>query len=478
MFRATLPPLAAILAYSALAGWGHEKALIGAVFALTVALWMTELVPIAVAALLSSALLICINGQAEKTVLAAYGDPILPLFIGSFVLAKGMELTGLSDRFAYAILRQRWASGNPLALLVSIGAVTCIISLLVSNTATTAMMLPIGLALLTTIKANSLQVHYATGLMLMLTWSSSVAVGIPVGTPPNLIGMGLIEKATGTRISFLEWMAFGMPITLAMLAACMAILWFLYGKHAPNTQAASQEADRLLSGMGPLKPSERAVLWGFTTAMLIWIVPDALVIALGKDHPVALWVQPRFPASVAALLGMAVMFLVPAQDRESGRAITWKEAARIDWGTILLFGAGIALGQAVFSSGLAKDLGEAAARASGAHSLWGITALAIVAAIILSEFASNTAAATVMVPVAIGLAEGAGVNPIPAALGAALGASFGFMLPVSTAPNAIVYSSGLVPGKEMLKAGILLDLVGVAVIWGVLRLVLPMIWLA
>jgi sodium-dependent dicarboxylate transporter 2/3/5 len=151
---------------------------------------------------------------------------------------------------------------------------------------------------------------------------------------------------------------------------------------------------------------------------------------------------------------------------------------KIDWGVILLFGSGIALGQALFASGLAKDLGEAAARVSGAHSVWAITGLAIFTSIVLSELASNTAAATVMVPVAIGLSQGAGVNPIPAALGAALGASFGFMLPVSTAPNAIVYSSGLVPSKDMLKAGILLDTVGFVVIWAGLRVALPMMGLS
>jgi len=470
--------VAAVVAYLLLESFGHDKALVGAVFALTVGLWMSELLPIAVTALLSSSLLICINKQAEKEVLAAYGDPIIPLFIGSFVLAKGMELTGLSDRFAYTILRKRWASGSPMALLFSLGVVSCLISLLVSNTATTAMMLPIGLAILGTVGAKTVESNYSTAIMLMLTWSSSVAVGIPVGTPPNLIGIGLIEKATGTKVSFLQWVGFGMPITIVVMLACGAVLWIMYGRNAPNTTAARTEAETLLVDLGPMKPSERAVLWGFGVALLLWILPDALVIGLGKDHPVAAWVQPRFPASVAALLGMVVMFAVPARDRPAGRAISWREAVTIDWGVILLFGSGIALGQALFASGLAKDLGEAAARVSGAHSVWAITGLAIFTSIVLSELASNTAAATVMVPVAIGLSQGAGVNPIPAALGAALGASFGFMLPVSTAPNAIVYSSGLVPSKEMLKAGILLDVVGFVVIWAGLRIALPMMGLA
>jgi sodium-dependent dicarboxylate transporter 2/3/5 len=158
--------------------------------------------------------------------------------------------------------------------------------------------------------------------------------------------------------------------------------------------------------------------------------------------------------------------------------MNWRTAASIDWGTILLFAGGIALGQAMFESGLAKSLGEMAAEASGARTVWGITALVTAAAIMLSELASNTAAATTLVPVAIGLAEGAGVSPVAPALGVALGASMGFMLPVSTAPNAIVYSSGLVPAREMLKSGILIDIIGFIVVMAGLMLILPAMGLA
>jgi solute carrier family 13 (sodium-dependent dicarboxylate transporter), member 2/3/5 len=167
--------------------------------------------------------------------------------------------------------------------------------------------------------------------------------------------------------------------------------------------------------------------------------------------------------------------LLPA---ETSERFTWKQAATIDWGTILLFAGGIALGQAMFETGLAKSLGELAAQASGARSVWAVTALCTAAAIILSELASNTASATTLVPVALGLAEWAGVSPFAPALGVALGASLGFMLPVSTAPNAIVYSSGLVPAREMMRAGILIDIVGFIVTMAGLMLVLPALGLA
>ncbi|MDX2064154.1 MAG: DASS family sodium-coupled anion symporter [Fimbriimonadaceae bacterium] len=474
---------AAVVAGLLLRDFGPEKAAIGALFAFTVGLWMSEVLPVAIASLLSTCLLILTGRAGEEAAFAAYGDPIVPLFIGSFILAKAMEQTGLSDRFAYRILQLRWTSSSPQALLLALGLVPCVLSLLVSNTATTAMMLPIGLSVLSAIGQRTQQSPFAYGTMLMLTWGSSVAVGLPVGTPPNLIGLGMIEKATSTRIGFGQWMAFAMPITALSLLVCWGLLLLLYGKaNRQITPAGLAEARELaragLQRAGAWTPSERVVIAAFGVALVGWALPDLAEMVLSKEHAWTTLLKTRLPASVPAVLASVVLFAVPCRDRESGRAIDWREASQIDWGTILLFAAGIALGKALFASGLAKDLGTLAAEASGARDVWAITALCIAASIVLSELASNTAAATTLVPVAIGLSEAANVSPIPAALGVALGASFGFMLPVSTAPNAIVYSSGLVPARQMLRAGILLDIVSFFVIFGTLRLVLPMIGLA
>jgi sodium-dependent dicarboxylate transporter 2/3/5 len=325
---------------------------------------------------------------------------------------------------------------------------------------------------------------YAIAALLTLTWGSSVAVGVPVGTPPNLIGIAQIRAATeanggaGVNISFAQWMMFAMPITILVLISAWGILMALYGrKDRPDTRHACMTSRERLAEMGPMKGGERVVLFCFAVALILWILPDLSEIVRGKDD-LTKWLQTRLTPTVTPLIAAAALFLIPTRDRPEGRAITWKEATTIDWGTILLFGGGIALGQAMFSTGLAKDLGQVAAQASGAGTVWEITALSIFAAIVLSELASNTAAATTLVPVSIGLAQAAHVSPIPPALGVAIGASFGFMLPVSTAPNAIVYSSGLVPSKDMLKAGLLLDIVSFFVILGCLRLILPLMGLS
>lgn len=472
--RVVAPFLAFGLAWWLLRSFETEPRLVGSIFAATVLLWITEILPHAMTALLSTSALVLIAGIDEKKAFGAYGDPIIPLFIGSFILAKAMETSGLSDRLAWVILSQRWATRSPSSLLLALGLLTCGISLFVSNTATTAMFLPIGLSMLSALPAERGKLPIA--VMLMLTWGSSVAVGVPVGTPPNLIALGMIQSEAHVQIGFGQWMTFGMPITILMVLGAWGVLNLLYGRKVVDTRGAHAVALQKRASIGALSDAERNAVIGFGLAFILWVLPDMCGAILGTSHEVAKWLQSHVPASVAALAGAAVLFVLPSRDE--GTRMTWRTATTIDWGTILLFGGGIALGQAMFASGLAKQLGEVAAQASGAHSLWSITALCTAAAILLSELASNTAAATTLVPVAMGLAEGAGVSPVAPALGVALGASLGFMLPVSTAPNAIVYSSGLVPSREMMKAGLLIDVIGFVVTMLGLWLILPLMGLA
>ena len=463
-------------------GWQlqPEQRLVGAIFALTVAAWITEALPLAVTALLSTSLLVLSGVAEEKKAFSAYGDPIILLFVGSFLLAKSMEISGLASRMAWWALSQRWASVSASRLVLVTGVVSCVISLFVSNTAVAAMLLPVVAGILASMGAQG--TSFATAMMLMLTWGSSVAVGVPVGTPPNLIGMELIFRSTGRQISFLEWMAFGLPITAAMVVAAWLVLRMFDLRKAPPIQEARSHAESEYRALPTMSSSERNTVLAFLITLTLWVLPDTLALAwsaAGMDAPPAVgWLQKHVTPTIAALLGASLLFLLPARDKPSGRTLSWREGVTIDWGIVLLFGGGIALGQAMFDSGLAKVLGEAAAQATGADSLWAITALCIASSILLSELASNTAAATTIVPVAVGLAQGAGVSPIAPALGAALGASFGFMLPVSTPPNAIVYSSGQVTSGQMAKRGFLIDLIAFLVVLLGLRLILPPLGLA
>ncbi|HRJ27399.1 MAG TPA: DASS family sodium-coupled anion symporter [Fimbriimonadaceae bacterium] len=455
-----------------LEGRPNNQQAVGAIFAATVSLWILEIFPLTVTSLLSTSLLVLVASVDEKTAFGAYGDPIIPLFIGSFILAKAMEVSGLSARLAWMILRRPGASKTPGRLLFSIAVVTCVLSLFVSNTATTAMMLPIGLSILAKLNSDTRGGPFAVAMMLTLTYASSVAVGTTIGTPPNLLALSQIESATGYRIGFAEWMIFGMPITLALTVGTWALLKILYGKSWPSTGHKAELAAEELKIAGKLSPAERHASLAFFVTLGLWMGPDLVGMLAGDQDSVYLWLREHLTATVAALIGASILF-IGAPQVEGKPVFGWAQARSIDWGTIMLFGGGIALGQAMFASGLAKDLGEMAAQAMGTQSIWAITALCTAAAILMSELSSNTASASTLLPVSIGLSLGAGVNPIPAALGVALGASLGFMLPVSTAPNAIVFSSGLVPSKIMIRNGVMVDVLGFLIVMAGLYLTLP-----
>ena len=469
--------LAGGLVWAVLGSLDPRQRTVAAVFAFTVALWMTEAVPLAVAALVSTMLLVVTGSMTGKDAFGAYGDPIVLLFIGSFILAKSMEDCGLDRRVSYWILSQRWASRTASSMLLTLGGVACLISLFVSNTATTAMLLPIGLNVLRAMKTDGRGNAIATSTLLMLTWGSSIAVGTIIGTPPNVIGVGLIREATGTGINFLQWATFGMPVTIVMLG----FAWFQLRRWPKSSVAetgeARTEAEDRFRSLGPMSGAEKVTLAAFVVAVLLWTLPGAVEYATGMGSPLAkLWAA-RVPEAVAALAGAALLFVVPCPGQPERRAMDWQRATRIEWGTILLFAGGLALGKAAFDSGLAKVVGHSLAESLQVKDVWGITALTTALGIVVSELASNTAAASTVVPVAIALAQGAGVNPVPAALGATIGSNLGFMLPVSTPPNAIVYSSGLVPAKTMMRAGLVFDVVGFLVTMACLRLILPLMGL-
>jgi sodium-dependent dicarboxylate transporter 2/3/5 len=473
------PLLFAAVWLAPLAGLSRDAHLLAAVFAWTVAWWMTEAVPVAVTALASSVLAIVLGLAPAARVLASYADPVVFLFIGSFMLARALQGSGLDTRFAFALLRHEWTTRTPVRLLASVGVVTCAISLWVSNTATTAMMLPIGVGLLRGLgPAGDIgRSRFPTGIALMLTWASSVAVGIPIGSPPNLIAIGLLRDLTGRRLTFFDWVAVAMPLTILMLALCWALLAWRYGVSASLAADVRQWIAAERTRLGPWTQAQRNVFCVFVLVAVLWMLPGAAALVTSPDAPLPRFFETRLPESVVALLGAVLLLVLPLNLARGEFTLAWREAARIDWGTILLFGGGLALGRLMHETGLAEALGRALVGLSGATGLWTLTAAAILAGVALSEVSSNTAATSVVVPVMIAIAGDLGVSPLPPAIGAALGASFGFMLPVSTPPNAIVYGSGLVPLREMIRSGILLDLAGAVLIWIGLRILCPLVGL-
>jgi sodium-dependent dicarboxylate transporter 2/3/5 len=457
---------------------------LAAVMGLTICWWVTEAIPIPVTAVLAPTLGIILKVTSAKDAYAPFADPIVFLFIGSFIIAEAIMIHGLDRRIAYAMLKLRKVGESPGRILLVVGIVTCFVSLWVSNTATTAMMLPICLGILGAVREGprpgtvAKRVGYGTGLMLVATYSSSIAIATPMGSPPNMICIGMVKELAAYDIGFVKWMFVTGPMMIAMFIVMHYQMEILFPAGVRRFTGVQSYVRRKARELGAWTPGQRNTLIVFCIAVALWTVPGIVLAATREGsgiHSFFFEFDQRVDYKVVAVITSALLFLMPVNWRRGEFTITWDQAVRIDWGTILLFGGGLSLGKMMFDTGLAEALGNAIASFSGAEGVWGITAVAIVVGIIMSEAASNTASASMIIPVMIAIAEAAGVSPIPPALGAAMGASYGFMLPVSTPPNAIVYSSGLVPITQMVRAGVIFDIIGFFLILGGLRLMCPIL---
>jgi sodium-dependent dicarboxylate transporter 2/3/5 len=318
--------------------------------------------------------------------------------------------------------------------------------------------------------------RFALGLMLMTSFGASVGgMATPVGTPPNLIGIGMLERIAGVRVSFFTWMAIGLPLVLILFGALMALFMWTTARGVRMAEGGADLVREELVKLGPVSAAQRNVLAAFGVTVLLWTFPGVLAI-LGLDGtPFAREYEKAVPEGVAAMLGALLLFLLPTDWRKRRFTLTWDEAVRIDWGIVLLYGGGLALGALAFSTGLADAMGRGITAWLPSHSSLALTMIFTATAILLSEATSNTASANMIVPVAIAVAQAAGVRPIEPALGATLGASMGFMMPISTAPNAIVYSSGFIPITAMMRFGIILDVVAFVAIVAMVLLLGPVL---
>ncbi len=439
---------------------------LGAILLMMVVLWITEALPLSVTALLGPVLAVVLGVAPVRTVFAPFADPIIFLFIGSFMLAEAMFVHGLDRRIAYTTLASRLVQGGGSGrIIVAYGGVCAVLSMWLSNTATTAMMFPIGLSLVAQLTRGHGSAadtrRFGMVMMLITAFSASIGgLGTPIGTPPNLIGLAMLDRLAGYRISFIGWMSFAVPLMLAQMAFMLAYFHFGPLRGVALAPAERKVLREELHRLGPITPGQRNVLVAFGVTVALWLIPGVFAIAGGNDWAIARAYNTRIPESIAALIGATLLFVLPVDWRARRFTLAWDEAVRIDWGVILLFGGGLAMGELAFSTGLAQAMGQALMEAWPGHGTLSLVIAFTGVAILVTEVTSNTAAANIVVPIAIASAVASGVSPVAPAIGATLGASLAFMLPVSTPPNAIVYSSGYVPITSMIRYGVILDVAG------------------
>jgi sodium-dependent dicarboxylate transporter 2/3/5 len=459
-----LGPAALILVLVIPSDLPPEAHRLAAVLALVIVFWVSEAIPLGVTALLGAALAVVLGVADAHTAFASFGHPIIFLFVGSFLIAGAMARHGLDRRIALFVLSRRWVGERRSRILLAFGAIAAFLSMWMSNTATTAMMLPIGLGVLSALPAEregpGRTAGYATALMLMIAFSCNIGgIATPVGTPPNLIAIGMFEEILGVRISFVQWMTFGVPVAGACFAFLYIVIRRQYSIRAGVMEGASETIRSERARLGPWGAGEKASLAAFLVAVILWILPGIVALALGPESPLAETLDRALPEGPSAILAATLLFVIPVDWPKRQFALDWRHAARIDWGTILLFGGGLSLGSLAFATGLAEALGRVILGDSHRLSVILLVLVAIFIANVMTEFMSNTAMANLLIPMFLALV---GTNTDSAmllpALGATIGCSLAFCLPVATPPNAIVYGSGQVPLAKMIRSGIVLDL--------------------
>jgi len=474
-----LAPVAFLAIYFAPFNLKPEAHSLAAIIAVVIIFWICESLPMPVTALIGAALCIIFKVADAKTVFAPFADPLMFLFIGSFIIARAIFLHDLDKRFAFGVLSLKIIGARPSRILFAFGAVTAFISAWISNTATTAMMFAIGMSILAFLfkQEKETGVHisrnYATAMMLITSFSASIGgLATPIGTPPNVIGLGFIRQILGAEIPFFKWMMIGAPIVIVLYIFLFLYMNYLAPAGVKEIAGSAEMIQREKAALGAWTRAQKSTVIAFATAVFLWVFSGLVALFASETSELYKAISARLPEAVGAVTGACLLFLLPG-NAKGEKAITWNDAVKIDWGVVLLYGGGFALGVLSFQTGLAESIGKNMTSLLPLSGEFGLLCAAVVVAVILSETTSNTASANMIVPVVIAIAQSQGVNPLIPALGATFGASLGFMLPVSTPCNAIVYGSGYIPLMKMVRYGIILDIFGAVLIIAMLSLLAP-----
>ena len=479
-----LGPIAFLIMYFLPLPLDRSQHTLAAILTFTIIYWLSEAIPIPVTAVLALALCVIFNvpdvglnadDAPGDIVFGAFMDPVIFLFIGAFIIAQAMITHGLDRRFAFLVLSIPGVARSTYGVIIAFGAIAASISAFISNTTTAAMLLPIGLGMMGALgslvqeqsdtERDVSRLRFGTALMLMISYAAGVGgLLTPIGTPPNLIGIAFIEEETDVRITFFDWVLTAAPIVFLMFIALCTILILLNRPEVRRLSGAEEYIAEERGRLGAFSRGERNTLIVFLVAVTLWVLPGLTALIFGNESTIYNTLYSRLDEGTVAIVAAALLFLLPLNWRERRFTMNWNEAARIDWGTVILFGCGIALGTLLSDTGLAEIIGNGIADTFGFTSLAAVAAVSALIAIIISETTSNTASATIVVPIVIPIASAAGLDPLVPALAAVFGASFGFMMPVSTPQNAVVYGSGMIPITKMVRSGLVFDILGLILI--------------
>ena len=431
--------------------------------------WMTEAIPIYVTSLLPIILFPLSGGLELKLTTASYGHKFVFLFIGGFILAIAIEKWKLHKRIALNIIKIVGTKKSNIILGFMIA--TAFLSMWISNTATAVMILPVGLAIISQLKDNPKTIEnenivFGKTLMLAIAYSASIGgMATLIGTPPNLVLAGVVKTSFNVEINFLQWMSFGLPISIFLLFICWKYLTTIaYNFSNQNFESGLNEIDKQLKELGKVSYEEKSVLIVFILTALAWVTQSFLI----KQF------IPAIDDTIIAIFAAIILFILPNKEG-SKKLLSWADAVKLPWGILLLFGGGMALAKGFDSSGLAIWIGS---QMNFFNAIPLLFLLLILIAIVnfLTEITSNLATTAMLLPVLVALSETIEVNAFFLLVGATVAASCAFMLPVATPPNAVVFGSKILSIDDMIKKGFWMNLISIFILTAAVYWILPIIW--
>ncbi|MGC1514798.1 MAG: DASS family sodium-coupled anion symporter [Maribacter sp.] len=431
--------------------------------------WITEAIPIAVTALLPIVLFPLTGALDLSSTSASFGHKYVFLYMGGFIIAIAIEKWKLHRRIALNIIKLIGSDIRKIILGFMIA--TAFLSMWISNTATSVMMLPIGLAIIKQLRDNPDTIEdenqtFGKALMLSIAYSASIGgVATLIGTPPNLVLAGVVLDTYGYEITFMQWFVFGLPIAVILIFICWKYLTtYAFKFKQKSFPGGKQEIKRLLAQLGKITYEEKVVSFVFALTAFCWITRSFLLEQL----------LPALDDTIIAIFFAIVLFLIPSKTKGE-QLINWDEAVALPWGIILLFGGGMALAKGFEDSGLANWIGSQMTSLAGLSFL--LLILILIAAVnFLTEITSNLATTAMLLPVLAPMALTIDVHPFVLMVGAAVAASCAFMLPVATPPNAVVFGSGYLTIPDMVRKGFFMNIISIIVLTFFVYFILPELW--
>lgn len=432
--------------------------------------WLSEAVSISVTALLPLLLFPLLDIMPIAEVGNNYGSPIIFLFFGGFVMALALEKVNLHRRIALNIIKITGTTPNKVVLGFMIA--TAALSMWISNTATAVVMLPIAMSVIKLLVDDSdgftqKDKNFSISVMLGIAFSANAGgIATVIGTPPNSILIGLLENEYQIEISFLKWMAFGLPFSIIMIAlSYITLVHLIFPSKGLNFTASKEVIKNELAKLGPTAPKEKMVLVIFGVTVSLWIFRTLINAALPNLG---------LTDTMISIFAAIALFSIPFNIKKGDFILQWKDTEKLAWGILILFGGGLALANGMSVTGIVDRVSQAIA--AGNFSVSMTAGLLIVLMLFMTELMSNVALVAVLAPVVAGIAIGLGIPIVYLLIPVTMASSCAFMLPMATPPNAIVFASGFIEVKDMVKAGIILNLVAVLLLILLFEFIIPLLF--